>query len=92
MVFAEHLKYRRIIESIILFFFFICKTLKQINNKPIESSRERRECILPGAEHFFSHYERINSATKQLKLVKKIQRLIENCYAIANSMVFLNKY
>ena len=56
MVFAKHLKYRRIIESIILFFFlfffFIYKMLKQINKTPIECSRERRECVLPGRGHF----------------------------------------
>ena len=72
MVFPKHLKYGRIIESIIMFFFFfIYKTLKQINKTPIECSRERCECVLPGRGHIFRHYERINFATKQLKLVKK---------------------
>ena len=70
MVFAKHLKYRRIIESIILFFFFIYKMLKQINKTPIECSRERRECVLPGRGHIFRHYERINFEKKQLKLAK----------------------
>ena len=72
MVFPKHLKYGRIIESIIMFFFFfIYKTLKQINKTPIECSRERCECVLPGRGHIFRHYERINFAKKQLKLVKK---------------------
>ena len=70
MVFTKHLKYRKIIESIMLF-FFIYKTLKQINKTPIQCSRERRECVLPGRGNFFRHYERINFATKHLKLVKK---------------------
>ena len=69
MVFAKHLNYRRIIESI-LFFFFISKTLKQISKTPVECSRERRECVLPWRGHFFMHYERINFVIKQLKLVK----------------------
>ena len=70
MVFTKHLKYRIIIESIMLF-FFIYKTLKQLNKTPIDCLRERRECLLPSRGHFFRHYERINFATKQLKLVKK---------------------
>ena len=70
MVFTKHLKYRRIIERIMLF-FFIYKTLKQIHKTPIHCSRERREYVLPGRGDFFRHYERINFATKQLKLVRK---------------------
>ena len=73
MVFAKHLKYRGVIESIILLFFFISKTLKQINKTPAECSRERRECVLAWTGHFFLHYERINFATKQLN--KKIPTL-----------------
>ena len=69
MVFSKHLKYT-FIESIILFFFFIYKMLKQINKTPIECSRERRECVLPGRGHIFRHYERINFEKKQLKLAK----------------------
>ena len=73
-------------------FFVVYKTLKQVNNKPIECWGESRECVLPGAGHFSRHYERIKFATKQLKLVKKIQRLNKNGYVIANSVVFVNKY
>ena len=69
MVFTKYLKYRRIIESIMLF-IFIYKTFKQINKIPIECSRKRRENVLPGRGHFFRHYEQINFTTKQLKLVK----------------------
>ena len=54
-----------------MLFFFIYKTLKQRNKTPIECSRERCECVLPGRGHFFRHYERINFATKQLKPVVK---------------------
>ena len=82
MVFAKHLKYRGVIESIILFFFFISKTLKQINKTPGECSRERRECVLAWTGHFFLHYERISFATKQLNLVKKFRRSNKNGYAI----------
>ena len=56
--------------------------LKQINKTPIECSRERRECVLPARVHFFRHYERINFATKQLKLVKQTQGLNKNGYVI----------
>ena len=73
MVFAKHLKYGRFIENIMLF-FFISKTLKQINKTPVECSRECRECVLPWRVYFFLHYKRINFATKQLKLFKKSQR------------------
>ena len=41
---------------------------------------------------FFRHYEQINCATMQVKLVKKVQHLIKNGYVIANSMVFVDKY
>ena len=58
--------------------FFIYKTLKQINKIPIEY----RECVLPGKGHIFRHYERINFATKQLKLVKNPQRSNKNGYVI----------
>ena len=34
--------------------FIIYKTLKEINKTPIECSRKRRECILPGRGHFCS--------------------------------------
>ena len=71
--------------------FVVYKTLKQVNNKPIECLLESRECVLPEAGHFFRHYEQINFAKKQLKLVKKIQRLNKNGYVIANSMVFVKK-
>ena len=76
MVFAKHLKYRRIIENIRLLFHI--KTLKEINKTPLECSCERRECVLPWRGHFFLHYERINFATKQLKLVRKFQRSNKN--------------
>ena len=56
--------------------------LKQINKTPIESSRERRECVSPGRGNIFRHYERINVATKQLKLVKKPQSSNKNGYVI----------
>ena len=54
-----------------MLFFFIYKTLKQINETPTECSREYCECVLPGTGHFSRHYERINFTTKQLKPVKK---------------------
>ena len=63
MVFNKHLKYGKIIESIILFFHL---QDAQTDKTPIECSREHRECVLPAGEHFFHHYERINCATKQL--------------------------
>ena len=78
MAFTRHLKYRRIIESIVLI-FFIYKTLKQINKAPIECSRE---CVLLGRGRFFRHYERTNFATKQLRLVKKPQPSNKNGYEI----------
>ena len=53
-------------------FFFFYKTLKQINKTSMQCSREHRECVLPGRGHFFRHYERINFATKQIKLAKNL--------------------
>ena len=63
MVFNKHLKYGKIIESIILFFHL---QDAQTDKTPIECSRERRDCVLLGRRHFSRHYERINCATKQL--------------------------
>ena len=51
MVFTKHLRYRRIIESITLF-FFIYKTLKQINKTPIECSHERPNAFYQGEDIF----------------------------------------
>ena len=79
MVSGKHLKYRRIIESIILFFHL---QDAQINKTPIECSCEHCECVFPGREYFLWHYERMNFVTKQLKLVKKIQCSNKNGYVI----------
>ena len=62
IVFAKHLKYRRIIQR---------KTLKQINKTPIECSRERFEHGLQGRGHFFRHNERINFYDKAAKSILK---------------------
>ena len=70
MVFAKHLNCRWIIESIIVFFSFIYKMLKQINKTLIECSCECCECVLPGRGHIFCRYDRINFVTKQLKHIK----------------------
>ena len=51
MVFNKHLKYGKIIESVMLFFFHLQDA--QTDKTPIECSREHRECVLPAGEHFF---------------------------------------
>ena len=86
MVFTKHLKCRRIIQSIMLFFLFIYKTLKQINKTLIKCSRKRCERVLPGREHFFGHYEWINFGTKQLKLQKWLcnKQILIRCHEKLN--------
>ena len=64
-----------------LFFFFIYKTLKQINKTLIKCSRKRRERVWPGREHFFGHYEWINFGTKHRQcIVNLCQSLTNNVY------------
>ena len=91
MLLDKHFKYRRIIESMILF-FFIYKTLKQINNKSIECFRARTLWMRFTRDRtFFPPLWTDEQCDQAAKTSKKIKRSIKNGYVIAND-VLVNKY
>ena len=57
--------------------FFIYKTFKQINKTPIESSRERRECVYQGEDIWMDKF-----CDKAAKTSKKTRRSNKNGYVI----------